>query len=170
MRNCVASGKITESHLNRRAIVYLRQSSLKQVRQNKESQRAQYALAETARAWGWKEVEVIDTDLGSSASLGAAIREGFEKVIGRVAMGEAGIIFNREASRLSRTDQDWCRLLQVCGVFATLISDGEQVYDLNDSDDQLILGVKGTLSGDNCVVPESGDGRGARQLRAVTTG
>jgi DNA invertase Pin-like site-specific DNA recombinase len=146
MRTYAASGKITESHLNRRAIVYLRQSSLKQVQQNKESQRLQYALAETARAWGWNEVEVIDTDLGSSASLGAAIREGFEKVIGRVAMGEAGIIFNREASRLSRTDKDWCRLLEVCGVFATLISDGEQVYDLNDSDDQLILGVKGTLS------------------------
>jgi DNA invertase Pin-like site-specific DNA recombinase len=146
MRSYAASGKITESHLNRRAIVYLRQSSPKQVQHNKESQRLQYALAETARAWGWNEVELIDTDLGSSASLGAAIREGFEKVIGRVAMGEAGIIFNREASRLSRTDKDWCRLLEVCGVFATLISDGEQVYDLSDSDDQLILGVKGTLS------------------------
>lgn len=146
MRIGAASNKITESHLNRKAIVYLRQSSAKQVQQNKESQRLQYALAETAKAWGWKDVEVIDADLGSSASLGAAIREGFEKVIGRVAMGEAGIIFNREASRLSRTDKDWCRLLEVCGVFATLISDGEQVYDLNDSDDQLILGVKGTLS------------------------
>jgi len=140
------SAKVTEIHLDRKAIVYLRQSSLKQVQQNKESQRLQYALKETASAWGWKHIELIDTDLGSSASLGASVRKGFESLIASVAMGEVGIIFNREASRLSRTDKDWCRLLEICGVFNTLISDGEQVYDLNDSDDQLILGVKGTLS------------------------
>jgi len=143
---CERSSKITESHLERRAIVYLRQSSPKQVQRNKESQRLQYALRETASAWGWKQIELIDSDLGSSASLGAATRKGFESLIGSVAMGEVGIIFNREASRLSRTDKDWCRLLEICGVFNTLISDGEQVYDLNDSEDQLILGVKGTLS------------------------
>jgi DNA invertase Pin-like site-specific DNA recombinase len=146
MMICERSSKITESHLERRAIVYLRQSSPKQVQRNKESQRLQYALRETASGWGWKQIELIDSDLGSSASLGAATRKGFESLIGSAAMGEVGIIFNREASRLSRTDKDWCRLLEICGVFNTLISDGEQVYDLNDSEDQLILGVKGTLS------------------------
>lgn len=146
MMICERSSKITEDHLQRRAVVYVRQSSPGQVQRNKESQRLQYALGETASAWGWKHIELIDSDLGRSASLGAGVREGFEGLIGSVAMGEVGIIFNREASRLSRTDKDWCRLLEICGVFNTLISDGEQVYDLSDSDDQLILGVKGTLS------------------------
>jgi DNA invertase Pin-like site-specific DNA recombinase len=140
------SGKITESHLNRKAVVYLRQSSPGQVRRNKESQRLQYALKDKAREWGWQKIEIIECDLGASASVGATERLGFEKLTGTVAMGEVGIIFNLEASRLSRTDKDWCRLLEVCGVFNTLISDGEQVYDSNLSDDQLILGIKATLS------------------------
>jgi len=117
-----------------------------QVRHNKESQRLQYALADKAKEWGWREIEVVDSDLGASASLGAAVRAGFEKLTASVAMGEVGIVLNREASRLSRTDKDWCRLLEVCGLFNTLIGDEEQIYDPNDSDDQLILGIKGTLS------------------------
>ncbi len=140
------NSKITESHLSRKAVVYLRQSSPGQVRRNKESQRLQYALKDKAREWGWKQIEIIDCDLGASASVGAAERPGFERLTSIVAMGEVGIILNREASRLSRTDKDWCRLLEVCGVFSTLISDGEQVYDSNLSDDQLILGIKATLS------------------------
>ena len=140
------SSKITDSHLSRKAIIYLRQSSSGQVRRNKESQNLQYALKDTARAWGWEHIEIIDSDLGASASVGAGERLGFEKTTGNVAIGAVGIIFNREASRLSRTDKDWCRLLEVCSVFNTLISDGEQVYDPNNSDDQLILGVKATLS------------------------
>ena len=146
MINSQINTKITEDHLNRKAVIYLRQSSMKQVRQNKESQRLQYALKDKAKEWGWKEIEVIDCDLGRSASIGAAIRVGFESLTALVAIGEVGIIFNREASRLSRTDKDWCRLLEVCGVFNTLISDGEQIYDPTDTDDQLILGIKGTLS------------------------
>jgi len=89
---------------------------------------------------------VIDADLGSSAGVGAAKREGFERLIASVAMGEVGIVMSREASRLSRTDKDWCRLLEVCGIFGTLIGDAEQVYDLKQMDDQLVLGIKGTLS------------------------
>ena len=134
------TSKITETHLSRKAVVYLRQSSPGQVRRNKESQRLQYALKDKAREWGWEQPEIIDCDLGASASVGAAKRPGFERLTSIVAMGEVGIILNREASRLSRTDKDWCRLLEVCGVFNTLISDGEQVYDSNLSDDQLILG------------------------------
>jgi len=138
--------KITAAHLARKAIVYLRQSSDKQVRANKESQRLQYALADRARELGWKQVEVIDADLGASATLGAAQRDGFEGVIASVALGEVGIVFSRELSRLTRTDKDWCQLMEVCSVFDTRVGDGEQIYDLHLMDDQLILGIKGTLS------------------------
>src|SRR6266700_616021 len=133
MTELLHSPKIKPEHLARKAIVYLRQSSEKQVRQNKESQLLQYAMAERVRALGWQEVEIINNDLGSSASLAAAQREGFERD-------------SREVSRLSRKDKDWCRLLEVCQIFGTLIADEKQVYDLNNLDDQLVLGIKGTLS------------------------
>jgi len=132
--------------LDRKAIVYLRQSTEKQVKENKESQRLQYALADRARDLGFKRVEVIDIDLGSSASLGAARREGFDRLIASVAVGAVGIVLSREAARLSRTDKDWCQLLEVCQVFGTLIGDDENIYDLSLTDDQLILGIKGTMS------------------------
>ncbi len=140
------SPKIKPEHLARKAIVYLRQSSEKQVRQNKESQLLQYDVAKRMRALGWKEVEIIDSDLGSSAAMASARREGFERVLSSVALGEVGIVGSREVSRLSRTDKDWCRLLEVCQIFGTLIADEQQVYDLNYLDDQLVLGIKGTLS------------------------
>jgi DNA invertase Pin-like site-specific DNA recombinase len=133
-------------HLARKAIVYLRQSSDKQVRLNKESQHLQYAVAERVRALGWKQVEIINSDLGSSAGIASARREGFERVLSSVALGEVGIVGSRELSRLSRTDKDWCRLLEVCQIFGTLIADEQQVYDLSYLDDQLVLGIKGTLS------------------------
>jgi DNA invertase Pin-like site-specific DNA recombinase len=140
------NNKIKESHLERKAIIYIRQSTDRQVQRNKESQRLQYALQDKAKQWGWKDIEIIDSDLGSSAAVGASERLGFERITSLVAVGEAGIIFSREASRLSRTDKDWCRLLEVCNIFDTLISDGEQIYDCNCMDDQLILGIKGTIS------------------------
>src|SRR5438445_11289507 len=146
MTEFLCSPKIKPEHLARKAIVYLRQSSDKQVRQNLESQRLQYDVAERMRALGWKEVEIIDSDLGSSAAMASARREGFERVLSSVALGEVGIGGSREASRLSRTDKDWCRLLEVCQVFGTLIADEQQVYDLNYLDDQLVLGIKRTLS------------------------
>jgi hypothetical protein len=100
--------KITPQHRCRKAIVYLRQSSEAQVRHNRESQQLQYALASRATQLGFRDVEVIDTDLGASASLGARRREGFERLLGAVALGEVGLLLSREASRLSRTDKDWC--------------------------------------------------------------
>jgi DNA invertase Pin-like site-specific DNA recombinase len=140
------SAKITDEHRKRTAVVYLRQSSARQVVQNTESTRLQYALADRARSLGFDRVKLIDGDLGCSASAGAATRNGFERLIAMIALGEVGIILSREVSRLSRTDTDWCRLLEVCQVFATLIADAEQVYDVNLLDDQLVLGIKGTLS------------------------
>src|ERR1700741_2443676 len=146
MTEVLYNPKIKPEHLARKAIVYLRQSSEKQVRQNKESQLLQYAVAERVRALGWTQVEIINSDLGSSAGLAAAQREGFERILSLVALGEVGIVGSREVSRLSRTDKDWCRLLEACQIFGTFISDDQQVHDLNYLDDQLVLGIKGTLS------------------------
>src|SRR6266550_2514687 len=146
MPEILCSPKIKPEHLARKAIIYLRQSSDKQVRQNLESQRLQYEVAERIRGLGWRHVEIIDSDLGSSAGMASARRKGFERVLSSVALGEVGIVGSRDASRLSRTDKDWCRLLEVCQIFGTLIADEQQIYDLNYLDDQLLLGIKGTLS------------------------
>jgi DNA invertase Pin-like site-specific DNA recombinase len=116
------------------------------VRYNLESQRLQYEVADRIRNLGWTDVEIIDSDLGFSAGMASARREGFERVLSSVALGEVGIVGSREVSRLSRTDKDWCRLLEVCQIFGTLIADEQQIYDLNYLDDQLVLGIKGTLS------------------------
>jgi DNA invertase Pin-like site-specific DNA recombinase len=146
MNQALCSPKVKPEHLARKALVYLRQSSDKQVRQNKESQRLQYDVAERMRNLGWKEVEIINSDLGCSAGIASARREGFERVLSAVALGEVGIVGSWEVSRLSRTDKDWCRLLEVCQIFGTLIADEQHIYDLNSLDDQLVLGIKGTLS------------------------
>jgi DNA invertase Pin-like site-specific DNA recombinase len=138
--------KIAPGHLARKAVVYLRQSSLAQVKHNQESRRLQYALRDTARAYGFRRVEVIDRDLGMSAAPGAQARAGFKQLLASVALGEVGIVLSRELSRLSRSDKDWCHLLELCQVFDTLIADAENLYDLNRLDDQLVLGIKGTLS------------------------
>lgn len=138
--------KIAPQHLERKAIVYVRQSSARQVQENLESQRLQYALADRARELGWIEVEIIDSDLGASASLGAAERKGFDRLISLVARGEVGLVLSREISRLSRTDKDFCQLLELCQIFDTLIGDESQIYDSSLLDDQLVLGIKGTLS------------------------
>jgi len=138
--------KITPEHLARRAVVYLRQSSEGQVKHNVESQHLQYALAERARKLGFNRVEVVDTDLGSSAAMASKRREGFERLLGAVALGEIGLIVSREVSRLSRNDKDFCQLLEVCQLFGTLIGDEDSLYDVRRADDQLVLGIKGTMS------------------------
>jgi DNA invertase Pin-like site-specific DNA recombinase len=112
---------------------------------NRESQRLQYAMENDARALGFAETEVVDCDLGVRASIGSE-RRGFEYVISEVARGRVGAVVSREVSRLSRTDKDWCHLLEVCQVFDTLVLDEERVYDLSEIDDQLMLGIKGTMS------------------------
>lgn len=127
-------------------MVYVRQSSQKQVRDNLESQRLQRGLQALARQLGWPKVEVLDDDLGSSASLGAKRRGDFDRLVASVALGEVGCILSREVSRLSRTDKDWCHLMEVCRVFDTLLAECDRVYDLSDIDDQLMLGIKGTMS------------------------
>ena len=138
--------KITAAHRSRRAVVYLRQSSEGQVRNNLESQDLQYALGCKARQLGFAQVEILDADLGASAAVAAKRREGFERLLGAVALGEVGLILSRELSRLLRTDKDFCQLVELCQVFGTLLGDGENVYDVSRMDDQLVLGIKATLS------------------------
>lgn len=146
MTNVDLNAKITPAHQARKAVVYLRQSSLAQVKHNTESQRLQYALAESASTYGFAHVEVIDCDLGMSAAAGAPQRAGFKQLLASIALGEVGLVLSRELSRLSRTDKDWCHLLELCQIFNTLIGDAHNLYDLNRMDDQLVLGIKGTLS------------------------
>ena len=138
--------KVTPQHLARKAVVYLRQSSPKQVQDNLQSQRLQYALRDKAQTLGFRDAEIIDDDLGSSAALGAKVREGFTQLLGSVALGDVGMVLSVEVARLSRTDKDWCHLLELCQVFGTLIADADHIYDLSTMDDQLVLGIKGTLS------------------------
>lgn len=138
--------KIKPQHLERKAIVYIRQSTARQVQQNTASQQLQYAMRDRARKLGWRRVEVIDIDLGYSASSAAETRRGFESLLSSVALGEVGIVMSREVSRLSRSDKDWCRLLEVCQLFDTLVGDEQHIYELSNLDDQLVLGIKGTLS------------------------
>ena len=146
MTNANAAHKITRAHQSRKAVVSLRQSSLAQVKRNTESQRLQYALADTAKLYGFRHIEVIDRDLGLSAASGAPAREGFKELLASIALGEVGLVLSRELSRLARTDQDWCHLMELCRVFDTLLGDAENLYDLSRLDDQLVLGIKGTLS------------------------
>ena len=138
--------KILPAHRSRRAVIYVRQSSAGQVRHNRESQALQYALADHASALGFRQVDVLDVDLGASAAMAAKRRAGFEQLLGAVALGEVGLILSRELSRLLRTDKDFCQLVELCQLFETLIGDEETIYDVTRMDDQLVLGIKATMS------------------------
>ena len=131
----VSHPKVTPQHLARKAVVYLRQSSPRQVQENLQSQRLLYGLRDKAITLGFRDVELIDDDLGSSAALGARVREGFTQLLGSVALGGVGMVLSIEVARLSRTDKDWCHLLELCQVFGTLIADADQIYDLSTMDD-----------------------------------
>jgi DNA invertase Pin-like site-specific DNA recombinase len=139
--------KIRPEHLRRAAVVYVRQSSLHQVRGNRESAARQYALAERARALGWPAgtVQVIDDDQGRSGAT-AAHRQGFKKLLAEIGAGQVGLVLALEASRLARSSADWHRLVEICVVTHTLLADEAAVYNPRDPNDRLLLGVKGTIS------------------------
>ncbi|WP_324718083.1 recombinase family protein [Carboxydochorda subterranea] len=140
-----APSKLTPEHLARRAVVYVRQSTLEQVRFHRESQRRQYELAERARAMGFRDVEVIDEDLGRSGTT-AAGRPGFQRLVAAVCLREVGAVFSLEASRLARNNRDWYHLVDLCGLTGTLLVDLDGVYDPRLLNDRLLLGLKGTMS------------------------
>src|ERR1041384_6730416 len=131
--------------LERRAIVYVRQSTGMQVEENLESQRRQYELADHARTYGFRDIVVIDDDLGISAS-GSHARPGFESLVRQICEGGCGAVFCLEASRLARNGRDWHHLLELCGLVGTRVFDADGVYDPSLPNDRLLLGLKGTMS------------------------
>lgn len=141
------NSKVTDSHLKRDAYLYIRQSTIRQVLENQESTKRQYALRERAIALGWppEQVQVIDSDLGQSGA-SSADREGFKKLVAEVGMGRAGIVMGLEVSRLARNNADWHRLLEICALSDTLILDEDGLYNSKDFNDRLLLGLKGTMS------------------------
>jgi DNA invertase Pin-like site-specific DNA recombinase len=139
--------KVRATHLKRQAYCYVRQSTLKQVFENTESTKRQYALRERAMALGWPVVQIvtIDSDLGETAA-SLADRDGFKKLMTEVSLGRVGLVMGLEVSRLARNNADWARLLEICAITDTLILDEDGIYDPTNFNDRLLLNMKGTFS------------------------
>lgn len=139
--------KITDAHRRRRAVVYVRQSTLHQVERNLESAARQYALRDRALELGWPEhaVAVVDEDTGRSGASSEG-RLGFKELVAEVGLGQVGIVLALEVSRFARSSADWHQLLDLCALTATLIADADGVYSPSDFNDRLLLGLKGTMS------------------------
>ena len=137
-----AHQKVNAGHLKRNAYLYVRQSTIRQVLENTESSKRQYALRQRAIALGWtvEQIVVIDNDLGQSGA-SATDREGFQKLVADVGMGKAGIVLGLEVSRLARNSTDWHRLLEICALADTLILDEDGTYDPSHFNDRLLLGL-----------------------------
>lgn len=139
------SDKIKPQHISRKAILYVRQSTVYQVENNLESQKLQYAMEAHLRALGWNCIEIVDEDLGRSAG-GTVTRTGFERMVAQVCLGEVGAVCARELSRFARNSRDWQQLVEVCRIVDTLLIDQEAIYAPRQSNDRLLLGLKGTMS------------------------
>jgi DNA invertase Pin-like site-specific DNA recombinase len=139
------SEKIRTQHLERKAILYVRQSSAHQVMHNQESRFLQYAMRERLHELGWGEIEVIDDDLGRSAT-GAVSRAGFQRMVAEVCLGKVGAVAAREVSRFARNSRDWQQLIEMCRVVDTVLIDQETVYAPRQGNDRLLLGLKGSLN------------------------
>src|SRR6266852_1252460 len=139
--------KIADRHLSRQACIYIRQSTMGQVRFNQESTERQYNLVSKAQALGWspQQIRILDRDLGQSGAQ-TTNREDFKTLVSDVAMGQVGAIFSLEASRLARSNQDWHRLLELCAITSTLVIDEDGCYDPAEFNDGLVLGMKGTFA------------------------
>ena len=141
--------KVTASHLGRLAYLYVRQSTLRQVLESTESTKRQYGLKDRAMALGWPadRVVVVDSDLGMSGA--DSDREGFQRLVAAVGLGEVGVVLGLEVSRLARSSSDWHRLLEICALTDTLILDEDGLYNPAQFNDRLLLGLKGTMSTDD---------------------
>ena len=139
------SEKIERHHLERKAILYVRQSSIHQVLHNRESSALQYAMRDRLGQLGWSQIETIDDDLGRSAS-GSAQRAGFDRMVAEVCLGKVGAVAAREVSRFARNSRDWQQLIEMCRVVDTVLVDQETVYAPRQSNDRLLLGLKGSLN------------------------
>src|SRR5246127_1611814 len=138
---------ITDAHRSKPAYIYVRQSTLAQVRHNQESTERQYALQDKALALGWpqRSIRVLDRDLGMSGAQMSG-REDFKTLVTDVAMGSVGAVFALEVSRLARSNLDWHRLLELCALTDTLVIDEDGCYNPADFNDGLLLGLKGTMA------------------------
>lgn len=139
------SNKISAGHLERPAIVYVRQSSYQQLLHNEESRRLQYGMENRLRALGWRQTEIIDDDLGQSAATTNG-RTGFQRMVAEVCLGKVGAIAATEVSRFARNNRDWHQLIEMCGMVDTLLIDHETIYDPRSPNDRLLLGLKGSMS------------------------
>jgi DNA invertase Pin-like site-specific DNA recombinase len=137
--------KLSADHLSRKAMLYIRQSSPYQVAHHEESRRLQYAMEDRLRELGWREVEVIDEDLGRTAA-GTADRRGFDQMVAQVCLGQVGAVAAREVSRFSPLSREWQTLVEVCRMVNTVLIDHESIYDPRRSNDRLLLGLKGSLN------------------------
>src|SRR6202162_1391161 len=139
--------RVASNHLLRDAYLYIRQSTPRQVSENGESTRRQYALRERALSLGWpaERIHIIDQDLGMSGAHSAG-RDGFKELVAAVGLRKVGIVLGLEVSRLARNSVDWQQLLQLCAYTDTLILDEEGIYDPSAFNDRLLLGLKGTMS------------------------
>jgi len=145
--SALVSNKIQTEHLARLAVVYVRQSSPRQVRENIESTQLQYDLVRRAKSYGWQaeRIEVIDDDLGISGA-NAHSRTGFQRLLAEISLGHVGIVMGIEMSRLARNCRDWHQLLELCAVFGALLGDADGIYNPREHNDRLLLGLKGTMS------------------------
>src|SRR5687767_11896427 len=139
------SDKIKPHHLERKAVLYVRQSSSYQVMHNEESRRLQYAMRDRLQQLGWREIEVVDEDLGRSAA-GTVLRAGFERMVADVCLGNVGAVAAREVSRFARNSRDWQQLIEMCRVVDTLLIDQATIYAPRQGKDRLLLGLKGSLN------------------------
>src|ERR671922_1226732 len=142
-----ASSKVTPEHLRRQAYLYVRQSTLRQVHENRESTARQYDPQRRAQSLGWsaEQIVVIDEDQGLSGA-SAVERNGFQRLVADVGLGRVGLVMGLEVSRLARSSTDWHRLLEICALADTLILDEDGIYDPAHFNDRLLLGLKGTMS------------------------
>ena len=143
----VADERVTTAHRAKRAYIYIRQSSVNQVKHHRESTELQYRLVDRAIRFGWprERVEVIDEDLGKSGA-GSSDRSGFQKLITEIGLGNAGLVVSLDASRLARNNRDWHQLLELCSLFGVLIADGERLFNPCLYHDRLLLGLSGIMS------------------------
>ncbi|WP_052389698.1 recombinase family protein [Belnapia moabensis] len=139
--------QVTTVHRAKLAYVYVRQSSVGQVRQHQESTELQYRLVDRASSLGWprERITVIDDDLGKSGASSAG-RQGFQRLIAEISLGKAGLVLSLDASRLARNNRDWHQLLELCSIFGVLLADGERLFDPGVHHDRLLLGLSGLMS------------------------
>jgi len=137
--------KIGAHHLERKAILYIRQSSAHQVLHNRESSALQYAMRDRLVGLGWCQIDIVDDDLGRSAS-GSVSRAGFDRMVAEVCLGKVGAVAAREVSRFARNSRDWQQLIEMCRVVDTVLIDQEAIYAPRQGNDRLLLGLKGSLN------------------------